>query len=492
MKKFNILLLGALGLLAGACAEDIEPSKPQQNPQEPILNVAEDVVSEKAGVLASTDLIALEDYNQPEAKIPVMKLEEVKNLPAGAEVVYKLVLSTDDDFTNTQTLVASPSTEDPSIYVVDAAEWQQAQINLFGETVKVQTCYYRVPVYLSLSGSEYRLDSMDYYAAQGVFQITRMYPGYVVEDEYFIFGNNIGGNSPATAVQMNHPEGVDAYDDPVFYNIFTVSDQQAADGYTMMICPGSLHNSQATASQCFGTDTPNAASGNLILGGQPITWNFAGPYKINVDMKNLTYSIVAAPEVLYAPSEGAKFNKKCLPLHSSDYITYTGLTYLDTHFTITGQKSWKPIAYGQGASENVLKQIPDGMNMEEGFPVKTKGEYWMNVNLAKMTVEYTFIKTLGLTGSFNGWAQTGDPVLKPDTNYNKWTGEITCAEDALNADGEFEWKIRANEDWAINFGEGEGNSAVPGGANWKQAGAGTYTVVFDCSVYPYTVTITKK
>lgn len=497
MKKSSIFLLGILGLLAGACAEDVEPSTPQYNPQEPILNSAEDVISEKAGVLASTDPIALESYNEPEAKIPVMKLEKAENLPVGAEIVYKLELSATADFAKSQTLVAEPSEEDPTIYEVDAAEWELAQIALFGNTVKVQTCYYRVPVYISLAGSEYRLDSPTYYAADGVFRITRMYPGYVVEDDYYVFGSFLGGNSPATAVEMNHAAGVDAYDDPEFSFIFNVSEDEATAGYTIYIAPGSLHNANATANQCFGSSNPNGTEGDLIVGGAPMNVEVAGPYKLTVNMKDLTYTLAVAPEVVYAPCKTAMFNSpKCLPLHTSDYVSYQGLTYVENEFVISTTKNWKGIVYCYGGEEGKLKMFTGNNTAVLSDPdavIKTKGKgsHWITVNVAKLTYEATFVKTLGLVGGFNNWGNEENGVvlpdiaMTPDANFSIWTGEFTVTEPTG-------WKIRVNEDWAINFGAGDGNETSLGGGDWQAEEAGTYEVIFNCSAYPYTVTVSKK
>lgn len=497
MKKFNIFLLGTLGLLAGACAEDVEPSKPQYNPQEPIINATDDVISAKAGVLASSDLIELETYNQPEAKIPVMKLESTQNLPEGSEVVYKLQLAPTSGFENVQTLVASPSASDPSIYEVDAAEWQQAQINLFGQTVKVQTCYYRVPVYINLSGSEYRLGSTDYYAEEGELRITRMWPGYVVEDDYYVFGNYVGNDSPASAVQMLHSDQ-DAYDDPEFSYIFEVSEAQAQNGFTLMVAPASLHNAQATASQCFGTDTPQETTGNLIVGGQPITLYNPGPYRLTVNMKDLTFAIGVTPDMLY-PFFGTIKADKILPLYTQDKITYTGVTVLNNQWFLAGQ----PDKNGQ----IIFKQDPDAridVNAEkllqksklvqdaEGpmitTPVKDKHLFWANVNLIQMSYEITAILKISVVGNFNGWDK-GGPEFVANKDLNEWTATN------VELDGKG-FKFRCNDSWDVNFGstdDATGPDFVlsPNGADMVIE-AGTYDITINFNQYPYVAKFTKK
>lgn len=497
MKKINIFLLGALGLLAGACAEDVEPSKPQHNPQEPILNAADDVISAKAGVLASTDVIALEAYNQPEAKIPVMKLEETKNLPEGAEVVYKLELAASTAFVDSQTLVASPSASDPDLYEVDAAEWQAAQIAIFGQTVKVQTCYYRVPVYLSLSGSEYRLGSTDYYAEEGVFQITRMKPGYEIEDEYYVFGNYVGNDSPATAVKMLHSDQ-DAYDDPEFSFIFDVTAAQAVNGYTLMVAPATLHNASANASACFGTDTPNEPSGNLIIGGQPIIIYNEGPFRLTVNMKDLTYSIGSTPENLYT-FYGTVKAADILPLYTTDKIQYTGVNVINNQWTLAGQPDKNgPVIFKQDPNAQIsisedgmtqkskLTQDADGATLTT--PVKGKKLYWSDINLVQMTYAITAIEKINVIGDFNNWKE-GGAEFTANKNLDKWTATNVV----LDGGG---FKFRANDAWDVNFGSNVapiGNVfALAANGDNMTIEAGTYDITIDFSVYPYTATFTKK
>lgn len=90
MKKLSIFLLGALGMLAAtSCEEKIDPAIPQTNPQEPIMTTG-DVVSQTAGALASSAVLKLEDYRNA-VGVPVMKLVETKELPAGATVGLSLI-----------------------------------------------------------------------------------------------------------------------------------------------------------------------------------------------------------------------------------------------------------------------------------------------------------------------------------------------------------------------------------------------------------------
>lgn len=498
-------MLAALGILAASCEDDLVPPTPQQNPQEPVIT-AGNIVTEKAGALATEDpgaipSIDLKNYydetNVVASPIPVLKNVQAANMNEGAQVIYRLEISASEDFATKQVLDLTPgdTEETADIYYADPMDWNTAHIALFGQSPKPQEACYRVPVYVNLSDTDFRYDSNDYYAISGKMNVSRLAPEFSVEAEYFVFGPFVGGNSPASGVAMQHSDR-DEYDDPVFTYFFEATESEVATGYTLMIAPASVKNASGTVQQCYGA---GQEEGQLTLAGQPIKVDIAGPHKLEVNMKDLTYSVAVAPNELYAPSDGAKFNKKCLPLPTSDYVTYQGLTFLHNGFTLTGQKGWTPVAYGQGDVKGTIKPIPNGNSADDQIPVENEGSHWVNVNLGKMTVETTFVKTLGIVGGFNDWGNDGeDPELKHDANYTVWTGDFEVKDKDV-AGGACEWKIRANKEWAVSFGEPkwEGNVKVENqadfdGGNWKVTEAGKYEVKFDCSTYPYTMTITKK
>ena len=62
-----------------------------------------------------------------------------------------------------------------------------------------------------------------------------------------------------------------------------------------------------------------------------------------------------------------------------------------------------------------------------------------------------------------------------------WEGDVE-----FGASGSF--KIRANDNWAVNLG-GTLDNLWQDGANINTPGAGVKHVVLDLSVYPYTITI---
>ncbi|MDE6681395.1 MAG: hypothetical protein K2J92_08635 [Muribaculaceae bacterium] len=177
MKKYSILFLGALGLLAASCDDNhIEPAKPQQNPQEEILKNG-NITSETDGVLASGSL-TLAQYPNYGDMIPVMKLVSAENLPAGSEVIYHVEISNTSAYDVNAVLTATDGGD--GVYYVESSEWNNAHVAIFGESQRVRNVYYRVSTFVELDGSDYRYDASNY-TAQGLLKETCIDTGVVTE-----------------------------------------------------------------------------------------------------------------------------------------------------------------------------------------------------------------------------------------------------------------------------------------------------------------------
>ena len=196
------------------------------------------------------------------------------------------------------------------------------------------------------------------------------------------------------------------------------------------------------------------------------------------------YFVVSGPEfVLYTPGNSNGWNQaESMILGSEDGVEYTGLIYLDGEFKFSAQQNWDGPNYGAKKDDagNVVagKLDTDGGASNLSAPT---GLYWASVNTDKLTYSLEPITTLGVIGTFNGWG--GDAEMTPDASHKVYTAEV-------NFPGDGEWKIRANNDWAISFGNSMENMTFNGG-NLQDPGAGTYTVTFDLTTIPYTATCTK-
>ena len=153
-------------------------------------------------------------------------------------------------------------------------------------------------------------------------------------------------------------------------------------------------------------------------------------------------------------------------------------------FKFTGAfNDWNHGNYGTGTmSDDGLTGtlIDDGGS---GNILVNPGFYRASVNLVAMTYELTPIR-IGIIGpaQAGGWDTDTDMAYNPETLA--WEATITLAAD--------EFKFRANDDWAINWG-GETNNLVQDGGNLRISEAGTYFIQFFplCETKSY-CTITKK
>lgn len=395
MKKLSIFLLGALGIMAASCDEKIPEAVPQSNPQEPIFK-AEEVVTEKAGALATDAVLNLESYRADGSVIPVVKLADDKGLPEGAVVSYKLQLSDTENYARNVILDVTEGTD--GAYVVDAAKWNEAHIYLFGKSPKVKKAYYRVPVYVTVDGANYRLNSADFYAVEGTLSETCMDNGFTISSAYYFLSDATSwALDDAAAMEpfkFGHSDA-DVYDDPVFTFKFKVTEdmflnadgtskdgiywkiasQEALDQTNWDIVNGPEENGDENLSGIL-VDT-NAQAGKLVE---------AGTYKLTINMEQMTYDfeLLLQPDVLYTPGGANGWNQlasawlKLVP----EKAGYYGLTPVDgAGFKICADTKWDN-STDYGAETDAAALTGNLVLGQEGknLMVPAAGLYWVKVN----------------------------------------------------------------------------------------------------------------
>ena len=128
------------------------------------------------------------------------------------------------------------------------------------------------------------------------------------------------------------------------------------------------------------------------------------------------------------------------------------------------------VNYGDTGLDGVLDAGGDNI-------VSTAGHYIITVNLNDLTYSIEEIDSIwGLVGSaYNNWGATPDAQFTRDwANDDVWVlNSVTLL------DGE--WKIRANNDWAVNYGDdGLDGTLELGGGNITST-AGIYNIILDFS-----------
>ena len=166
------------------------------------------------------------------------------------------------------------------------------------------------------------------------------------------------------------------------------------------------------------------------------------------------------------------------PKSNNQYEGYLYISPNDSKYKFTQGPSWD-VNWGDNGNDGSLE--PNGADI----PAAVEGLYKLNVNLSELTHTQT-LTSWGLIGSAtpDGWNSD------QDMTYDAGTGKLSITLDLIAG----EIKFRANDDWAINFGDDGANKTLEyGGANIAVAEAGNYTIdLLIVGVPKYKYTITKN
>ncbi|MDY4811312.1 MAG: hypothetical protein SO168_04540 [Muribaculaceae bacterium] len=500
MKKISILLLSAMALGAFTACDDAPAEPPMQsNPQEPVLTVG-DITSTPSLFLTNPPAVVnLADYAADNGLIPVLTRDEVKNLPAGAEVKYYFQISPVADFSKDVKDINVEFVDNNQGYV-DANRWNEAQIAFFGKNPnKVHTIYYRIPVYVTLDGTEYRYDSTDYYVSKGQLDVKCIDTGFVIYDNYYLLSDcTTWSFDDITNFKFDHSDA-DVYDDPVFtYSLTVPADKSAC---YLKIAPQNAVDVAAEGGNgwdyVYGslTDGDENLEGNLT-DTNPGAIKLASPgnYIITINMEDLTYKLelLTRPQYLYTPGavNGWQF-PDCSLMQYDENVGYYGIFAVTGGFKICTATTWADAdTYGAAADhQSDLTGTFDSPGKDITIP---NGFYYAFAKYDEATgklTTYTFteVTSVGLIGSFpaSGWN---------DVEMTTADGGITWTATAeFNAGDKF--KIRVNHDWdGFNLGADQNNPGkyVYKGGDIVVDEAGTYTVTLVTQPGVPTIKLTKQ
>ncbi len=157
----------------------------------------------------------------------------------------------------------------------------------------------------------------------------------------------------------------------------------------------------------------------------------------------------------------------------SNYEGYINFTDGAPHdFKMVKGNNWGAGDFGS-AGGNALGNGGPNLNM-----AGAAGVFYVRANTQNMTWNYTRITTWGIIGSATpgGWGAS-TPMTFSTANGGTWT--ITA-----NLLGGQELKFRANDDWAINFGDDSPRDNKPdyNGSNIPVALDGNYTITLEIGI----------
>ena len=322
-----------------------------------------------------------------------------------------------------------------------------------------------------------------------------------VADNYYIVGGpqDWAGSAASKAQKFSH-SSASVVDDPVFTYVFegtggdiwfAIGDDEACDA---------IKNNNDW-SKLYGTTSGNGNNGLTGSLARRSALSDDGSFKVDgtskfirvqINMATLTYTITPLNFAEYIWEAGVNNNwgSDAQPLYCSDGNgTYVGFFYAQDADWSGGKgafkfqtefNNWDVTNYGIGSGDDASGTLTVG---GDNIMV-TPGFYRAEIDLANLTYKLTSISGIGLIGpaQAGGWGEDTDLTYNAETRA--WEGTVD-----LTAD---EFKFRANDDWAINWGGSEDN-LTQDGANLKITEAGKYFIQFFplCETKSY-CKITKK
>lgn len=524
-------MAGLIGLALTSCEEDNSLGVMQKN-DAPVI-VSADGVALKSLYAPTGNNISLQNFEES-GIVPLVDIEISSDFPEASTVTGEVQISNNADFNNAQTIALNSmeaASQNPDVAAalegptrslkgyVDMAAWEDAYVALYGLNPNTNVNYVRYKLWLNEGKQNvilYNNNGEEWFDPM-LFNVTPLDAKLDVAPSYTL--HYIVGNNPEQTKEMYHNPATHVYDDPVFST--TVENTEGADGTpNQLLWWITATNDESRAYGVVGD--PAAESGDLaVINGQDGIGSglisIAGVIKIEVDMLELTFTTKLAPPSLYVVStSGVNFNQAA-QLGTEDNVVYSGMAGILNSWGLAGQAAYKPTLYvnnpdvertsDNGTYTGGLKfdttGAPLNANSAIPYPGTGQGLYYITADLQSLTYTGYQCKTIGLVGSPNGWGDDFASLKGSRTTFfMEWTVDVE-----LKAGDE--WKIRANQEWNVNFGGADGgNYPTDGsafnlamdGANLVAAEDGTYTVTVYFRRYldennnltPYYMTVTKK
>lgn len=500
MKKSIIFLTAAMALGFAACKEDTSDLGIMQK------NPAPDVVASNGVATSYTFGHTLDLNGKIGYDVPFLDVAMNSHFPESAIVTGTIQLSKDADFSDPQEVpyTSAATTDDTKAdaavenpvrkyhAVVEGTLLENAFVALYGNSPAPEECYLRYNVMID-DGSPICIlpyEDGDWWPAQTV-TITPLNQNLDVYPSYVIYGPEIGDGTQASGVVMTHSSAHE-WDDPVFSGVIDITEEQAAAGFKWRISPVGHDDI------FYGPDALSfEKSGRLALDGEWGVITTPGPWKIEVNMLTKIFTISSSVKAYWVPCTGNNnsFARNIQQVRTEDFKTYSGFCYIDGFWALCPNNSLGGTMFMKGDGEGKIASTTSPLlNAETGIPMpaKTKGLYYLDVDLVNLSYKSFKIETIGLCGTINNWGKTPDIALKArktdPAKFSIWTVTYTFTEKS-------EVKFRANSEWesekeGYNWGGDLDNLTYNGGNIVVEPG--TYDITLDLSGYPWKATFNKK
>jgi len=216
-------------------------------------------------------------------------------------------------------------------------------------------------------------------------------------------------------------------------------------------------------------------SGGLTNPGENITVPADGYYRIQANLSDMTYSLVAMDwGVVGGATPGGWDADTPLEYDQSQKVWKGAVHFTDGEFKFRANGDWD---YNYGSDEADGTLTAGGANI----PVAVEADYAITLDLSTPN-EYTY--TANRWGIIGG-ATPGGWDTDTDMTWDETNQVFTATLDMTVG----EYKFRVNDDWNYDLG-GDINDLTPGGANIAIEEAGNYTITLD--PWAKVATVTKN
>lgn len=458
MNKLYILCALGLGLASTSC-DEVEDclAKPQTNPQEAPFDASKIAVTPDASLI---NLIELNAQNRP-AQLATATVDDAN----GYGVRLAAEASGTDDFANPVVLTVEQGADGAQCVAAD--ELQAFYYDHVTHDPREGKFYVRFAAYAYKGQTVVRIGGPDSFYGPYEISVKPFDAEKVIEDSYTLRVGDL-------EIPFNHSDA-SPYDDPVFSVAAEVTDGAK---WSVVSATGTVYGPAGA------TDT----KGDLLADAPAGTCGINGPVMFSVNMLTDTYEYKQAYPCMYTPGGSNGWSAPASQtLATTDYDHYSGVVVIDeAGFKMNPDNDWKGHDMGVGAAltENTPGVWEGTLNGAGNITAGAKGLYYVEFTLSTKAIRISAINTLGAIGGFNSWAAS--EAMTPSADFLTWTSA------ALDFPADCEWKIRANDDWAINWGGSIENLVFNSGDNIKTATAGKYAITVDFSAVPYTATLTAQ
>ncbi len=273
----------------------------------------------------------------------------------------------------------------------------------------------------------------------------------------------------------------------------TVVADGGADVTERGFCWGTSENPEATnANKKVAAETGKGSYNVTIENLSPGTEYFIRAYAVNAKGvaygNNVKVKTVTDIQKLYVPGgyqaasgygEGDwKPENAPFIMNTKDNKVCEGYVYFAnaSEFKLTSDPDWNHTNYGDGG-EGKLSTSGGNLSVAEA------GVYWIKADLVNLTYSATKVDWRLIGDAIGGWNDENEI----DMVYNKSLKRLVAT--AAFVDGSF--KMRANRDWNINFGDNGADGTLEYGGDNMPATAGTYTFMADLSNREYKGMLTQ-